>query len=78
MTSGAAVLILVGGSMKSADRAHNFVNTRARIADFIARHAPPYIAKVYRPTPVEDIQRGRPGSIEMALSHADWTRRDRR
>lgn len=75
MTSGAAVLILVGGSMKSADRARNFVNSYAKVAEFVAGHAPPYIAKVYRPTPLEAIQQGKPGSIEMALSLDEWKRR---
>lgn len=78
MISRAAVLVLVGGSMKSADRALNFVNTYAKVADFLARHAPPYIAKVYRPTPVEAIRQGKPGSIELALSLEEWRRRGRR
>ena len=75
MTSGAAVLILVGGSMKAADRAQNLVNTYAKVADFVAHHTPPYLAKLYRPTPVEAIQQGKPGSIEMALSFDEWRRR---
>lgn len=46
-------LLVVVGKVPLAELARNFTNTRTRIEEFLAERAPPYIAKVYRPTPVE-------------------------
>jgi PIN like domain len=77
MLSGAVLLVLVGGSLRAADLARNFVNTLPRIEDFLASHPAPLVAKVYRPSPPSDIERGRPGSVKLAISRAEWERRRR-
>lgn len=46
-------LLVVAGNAPHAELAMNFVRTGERIAAFLSRHAPPFIAKVYRPTPAE-------------------------
>jgi hypothetical protein len=72
MTSQAAMLCLLGGDAKTSDLARNFVNTYPKIAEFVAAHTPPYVAKVYRPSPVSDVVRGVPGSLALAMDYACW------
>ncbi len=43
-----ALLVMIG-HVRHAELAQGFVNTKARILDFVERHTPPCIAKVYRP-----------------------------
>lgn len=64
-TSGAALLVLVGGRIPAPQLARNFLNTLPKIEAFLREHRPPLIAKVYRPSPVELIETGRPGRIEL-------------
>lgn len=42
-------LLVVIGHVPFPVLAQNFVNTLERIEAFVARHKPPYIAKIYRP-----------------------------
>jgi len=72
MLSGAGMFCLVGGMAKAEELARNFVNTRGRIAEFIAGNRPPYVAKVYRPSPLTDIDRGVPGSVKLQMDYAGW------
>ena len=59
-------MLLVVGHAPYAVLAEHFVHTLARIEAFVAAHAPPYIAKVHRPTPSELArQAGAPGSIRL-------------
>jgi hypothetical protein len=60
-----ALLVIVGHA-PYPDLARAFVQTLPRILSFIGRHRPPYIAKVYRPTPAE-IERhpAAPGRVEL-------------
>ncbi len=67
MNSGAALFILIGGNAPATELAANFINTLPRILAFLEEHAPPFIAKVYRPNPRTDIARGRPGTVELKL-----------
>jgi hypothetical protein len=64
-SSGAVLLVLVGGGSPAQQLARNFLNTLPKIEEFLHRHAPPLIAKVYRPTPVDLIESGRPGRVEL-------------
>lgn len=75
MTSGARVLALVGGSLSAAELARNFINSVARVDEFLAAHPGPWIARLYRPSPVEGVALGRPGSIRMITTLDDWQRR---
>ena len=52
MAHGVALLVVIG-AVPYPQLAASFIATRGRILKFIAEHAPPYIAKVYRPTPAE-------------------------
>lgn len=54
--------------------AKNFVQTVDRVRSFLATHEPPFIAKIYRPTPVASVEDGLPGRVEMWLSHEEWLR----
>ena len=59
-------LLVVVGKVPLAQLAENFVNTLSRTEEFVDSHQPPYIAKVYRPSPSElarDPQA--PGSISL-------------
>jgi PIN like domain len=42
-------LLIVIGDAPFSSLATSFVSTQARILEFVAKHQPPYIAKVYRP-----------------------------
>lgn len=44
-------LLIVIGQAPTADLAHNFVRTLARIELMLDAQAPPFILKVYRPSP---------------------------
>ncbi len=46
-------LIVVIGKVPLPQLAENFVTSQSRIEAFIERHEPPYIAKLYRPSPAE-------------------------
>lgn len=62
-------LIIMVGQAPTAALARNFVNTAQRIDDFVASHAPPFIAKVYRPTATElAASVTAPGRIELWYS----------
>ena len=73
MLSGARFLCFVGGDAKTITHARNFINTRAKIDAFMEAHQPPFVAKIYRPSPVDErIARGlrdpsrSPWTIRMA------------
>ena len=76
MTSGARVLALVGGSLSAAELARNFINTVAKVEAFVAEHPPPWIARLYRPNPVEGVALGRPGSIKLIVTLDEWQRNE--
>lgn len=62
---GVALLVIVG---KAAfpDLARAFVTSLPAVENFLARHKPPFIAKVYRPSPAETARRSAaPGSVEL-------------
>ncbi len=46
-------LLIVIGKVPLAELARNFVKTLPKIETFLEEHEPPYIAKVYRPSPAE-------------------------
>lgn len=59
-----ALLVIIGAA-PHADLAHAFVATLPRIERFLSRQEPPFIAKVYRPSPAETARRtDAPGRIE--------------
>src|SRR5436190_9605130 len=47
----AVALLVIVGHASFPELAHGFVATIPRIEQFLASHRPPFIAKVYRPTP---------------------------
>jgi hypothetical protein len=60
-----ALLVIIGAA-PYPDLARAFVATLPRIERFLARHEPPLIAKVYRPSPAEVARRGAaPGRIDL-------------
>lgn len=46
-------LLVVVGKAPFMELARNFTATAAKISGFLEKHAPPMIAKVYRPSPAE-------------------------
>ena len=46
-------LLVVIGKVPLPHLAQSFVATAPKILDFLARHRPPFIAKIYRPSPSE-------------------------
>ena len=65
ISHGVALLVVVGAA-PFPELAHAFVMSRPRIEQFLARHKPPFIAKVYRPSPAEAARSGTaPGRVEL-------------
>jgi hypothetical protein len=65
MRHGVSLLVIVGKA-PFAELARAFVATLPSVEHFLAGHKPPFIAKVYRPSPTDLRQRGTaPGRIEL-------------
>lgn len=65
MRHGVALLVIVGKA-PFPELARAFVATLPRIERFLASHDPPFIAKVYRPSPGDATKRTvPPGRIEL-------------
>ena len=61
-------LMIVVGSAPYPELAANFVATLPRISAYLARHTPPFIARIYRPTPWELAKKRKPtGRVEHWL-----------
>lgn len=59
-------LLVVMGHAPYPDLARDFVATLPRIRRFLARNRPPFIAKVYRPSPREAARKlHAPGRVEL-------------
>ncbi|MGE0114492.1 MAG: hypothetical protein AB7T07_06375 [Steroidobacteraceae bacterium] len=59
-------LLVMIGHAPYPQLAHSFVATHKRILDFLARHHPPLIAKVYRPSATQAAEHpDAPGRIEL-------------
>jgi hypothetical protein len=59
-------MLLVVGHAPFPTLAEHFVHTLPRIEAFVDAHRPPYIAKVYRPTPMEVARRAdAAGSVNL-------------
>lgn len=68
ITHRVALLVVVGHA-PFRELARSFVASRARIERFVSRHAPPYIAKLYRPSVAELVRNAdAPGRIELWYS----------
>lgn len=67
-SSGARVIILVGGHSSAANAAQNFLNTRQKVEEFLNGRPGPFVAKLYRPNPVSLVARGKPGRIRLMHS----------
>jgi hypothetical protein len=65
MRHGVAMLAIVGAA-PYPDLARAFLTTLPRIERFLRRHKPPFIAKVYRPSPAELARRSTAsGRVEL-------------
>ena len=59
-------LLVIVGAAPFADLAHAFLGTLPSIQHFLDKHEPPFIAKVYRPSPSDTTQRGAlSGRVEL-------------
>jgi hypothetical protein len=74
MTNGIGMFVIVGAA-PYPELARSFVATFPRIEAFLDFVAPPFIAKVHRPTPGEmKRQSSARGRVEMWLTKEDWLR----
>lgn len=64
----ASVVILVGANAPHSELGQNFLNTIQKVESLLAASTAPVAIKVYRPTPRELIDKGRPGSVKVVLS----------
>jgi hypothetical protein len=65
MRHGVALLVIIGAA-PFPDLGRAFVTTLPRIEDFLRRHKPPFIAKVYRPSPAETARASTaPGRVDL-------------
>jgi len=71
MRAGLRLFFLIGDTTHEI-LARNFVLTVDRVRQFLAAHEAPFIAKIYRPTPVAAVNDGLPGRVEMWLSFEEW------
>lgn len=78
MFAGGRLLVMTGGSMKTDLLAMNFLNTLPRIERVVQTQAAPFIAMLYRPSPLESILTGSPGSLKVVLTVSEWERKRRR
>jgi hypothetical protein len=61
-------LLIVVGAAPHPELAANFVATLPRIIAYLQRHRPPFVARVYRPTPSELARKRKPvGRVEHWL-----------
>lgn len=58
-------LLVVVGKAPLAQLASNFVATAPKIFNFLPRHRPPFIAKIYRPTSPGRSGKPSPGTISL-------------
>lgn len=64
MRARVRLLVLVGNA-SHRELAMNFVQTVDKVLRFLGEHHPPFIARVYRPTPVALVSQGVPGRVEL-------------
>ena len=65
MRHGVGLLVIVG-AVPFPELARSFVASLSSIEHFLRRHKPPFIAKVYRPSPAETARRSTaPGRVEL-------------
>lgn len=66
VTRHSVALLVIVGAAPFPDLARSFVATMPRVEHFLTRHKPPFIAKVYRPSPAEIARRSTaPGRVEL-------------
>lgn len=70
MRANLSLFFLIGHA-PHAELAENLIYTMPRVVAFLDEHDPPFIAKIYRPTPVEAVGE-KPGRVQMWLSAVDW------
>lgn len=73
--AGVPLLVLVG-KHGLRQLGTNLIATLPAILPFLARHDPPFIAKVHYPVPYENLGKG-PGRVEIYLTKRDWETRPR-
>ena len=65
-------MFVMVGKGSHRELALNVVNTAAAISAFTREHTPPFIARIYRPSPVSAVYLGKPGRVEMWLDRTSW------
>jgi hypothetical protein len=70
--SRARLILLSGANAPVSNLARNFINSYDRVVAFLEREPAPFIARLKRPNPLSDVEFGKPGTIEIALSLQMW------
>lgn len=76
MRAGVPLFMLIGHHPHPV-LAENLVNTLPRVRRFLDRTPRPFIARIYKASD-EDVTAGRPGRVNLWLSHDDWKELRRR
>jgi len=71
MRAGVPLFVLVGKATHSA-LAKNFVQTLPKVLRFLDENHRPFIARIYRPSPVAGVESGKAGRVELWLSLEEW------
>lgn len=74
MRAGVPLFMLIGDTTH-AILARNFIQTLPRVMAFLDEHDPPFIARVYRPSPVTAVADGKAGRVNLWLSLDEWRAR---
>ena len=71
MSNGVAMFVLIG-TIPHPSLAHGFVATHSRVAAFLTRHSPPFIARIYQGPPASAPGEFKSGRVELWLGKHDW------
>jgi hypothetical protein len=71
MRAGVPLFLLIGAASHD-ELAVNLVQTMPKVLDLLVDHAPPFVAKIYRPSPVSQVRAGKPGRVELWLDEDRW------
>lgn len=73
MRAGVGLFFLIGHTTHD-ELALNLVQSLPKVIRFLETHRRPFIARIYRPSPVKDVYKGKAGRVEMWLTEEEWRR----
>lgn len=71
--AGTRLFIVIGSKATFPDLANNLVTCLHKIEQFLKTHPPPFIARIYLPTPEQRLRGSRKsGEVKLWLSYKGW------